>query len=368
MSPNPLPGRAALAAAAAVALSASACSRASADRAALPARAAAAPLVAVRAAKPLPRLEGEVARATGELRSKLQATLSPQASGTIVRVFVQTGDRVKAGDPIVQLDTSNLVIQLDHARAAKRVAAAGRDHARAELARTRRLFEQESASQAVMDKVSAGAEQAEASLAQADAQVRLLEETLRDHTLRAPFAGVVTARMKNVGDYVVTTPPTAVASLTSLDAVEVRLAVPEGLVDRLRPGQGLRGRALPGGAPLEARVTSVGATVDPATRAVEVLADVKPGRAVRPGALAEVDLGGSAAGEGPLVPAQALSRDGDRRFLWLVGGDGAVARRAVEAEPVTPQWVRVRGLGAEERVVVEGGAALRDGQKVAVTE
>ncbi len=79
-----------------------------------------------------------------------------------------------------------------------------------------------------------------------------------------------------------------------------------------------------------------------------------------------MDLGGTAAGEGPFVPAQAVGREGDARFVWIVEG-GAARRRPVEVEPVTPQWVRVRaGLGDGEKVVVEGAAGLSDGLRVAV--
>jgi len=317
-------------------------------------------------ALPLSRLDGEVARATGELRSKLQATLSAKASGTITRVFVDVGNRVKKGDAIVELDSSTLVIQLDQTRAARSMAKAGRDVAAQDLARTRTLFAAQSASQAVLERAESGAEQSEASFAQADAQVRLLEQSLRDHVLRAHFEGVVTARTKNVGDYLAMTPPTPVATLTSVDAIEVRLSVPEGLADHVSVGQQLRGRALPGGSSFQAKVTAVGAVVDPSTRAVEVLADVaQRGGALRPGGLVEVDVGGVAAGEGPLVPSQAVVHDGDKRFVWVVA-DGAAARREVQVEPVTPQWVRVRGgVGADDPIVVEGGAGLVDGQRVA---
>ena len=354
-----------LVAALAFALPLAACSRAE-GRAALPPVDAAAPTAAVRVAKPLSRLDGEVARATGELRSKLQATLSAKASGTITRVFVDVGNRVKKGDAIVELDSSTLVIQLDQTRAARSMAKAGRDVAAQDLARTRTLFAAQSASQAVLERAESGAEQSEASFAQADAQVRLLEQSLRDHVLGAPFEGVVTARTKNVGDYLAMTPPTPVATLTSVDAIEVRLSVPEGLADHVSVGQQLRGRALPGGSSFQAKVTAVGAVVDPSTRAVEVLADVaQRGGALRPGGLVEVDVGGVAAGEGPLVPSQAVVHDGDKRFVWVVA-DGAAARREVQVEPVTPQWVRVRGgVGADDPIVVEGGAGLVDGQRVA---
>jgi RND family efflux transporter MFP subunit len=350
-----------------------ACSRASAVPAALPARDAAQPTVAVRVAKPVDRLDSETARATGELRSKLQATLSAKVSGTILKVHVQAGDRVRKGDALVELDPTTLSIQLDQARAAHRMALAARANARAELGRTMQLFEAGSAPPAVLDKVQAAAAQAEAAVEQADAQVRLLEQNLRDHVLRAPFDGVVTARLKNVGDFLAMMPPTPVVTLVSTDALEVKLAVPEGLVDPLRPGVVLNGRTLPGGAPFEVKVTSVGAVVDPATRAVEVLGDARaaagaPGL-LRAGGLAEVDVGGSAAAEGPFVPAHAVAREGERRFVWVVDAAGAARRREVRVDAVTPQWTRVReGLAPEDAIVVEGVGGLADGTRVAVAK
>ncbi len=347
-----------------------ACSRTSGPAARLPAEAPAEPTAAVRLAAPAARLEGETARATGELRARLQATVSAKASGTILKVHVQPGDRVRKGDALVELDPATLRIQLDQARAARKTALAVRQDAAAELARTRQLRDADAAPQAVLDKAVAGAGQADGGFEQADATVRLLEQNLRDSVLRAPFDGVVTARLKNVGDAVSMMPPTPVATLVAMDDLEVRLSVPEGLVDPLRPGAVLHGRTLPGRAPFVAKVTSVGVTVDQATRAVEVLASVRQGRgdqgALRAGGLVEVDLGGTAAGAGPFVPAQAVGREGDQRFVWIVEG-GAARRRAVQVEAVTPQWVRVRaGLGEREQVVVEGAAGLSDGLRVAV--
>ncbi|ABC81248.1 efflux RND transporter periplasmic adaptor subunit [Anaeromyxobacter dehalogenans] len=347
------------------------CSRG--DAAALPGASAERPALAVRAERPRERLEGETARATGELRAKLQATVSAKVAGSILRVRAQVGDRVRKGDPIVELDPATIAIQLDQARAARKMALAVRDNARADLARTEQLARADAAAPAVLDKARAGAQQAEASLEQAEAQVRLLEQNLRDLVVRAPFDGVITARPRNVGDYLVTMPPTPVATVVAAEALEVRLAVPEGLVDPLKPGAVLRGRSIPGGAPFEAKVTSVGATVDPQTRAVEVLADVRAAAgasagALRSGGLAEVDLGGSSAAQGPFVPAQAVVREGARRFVWVAEG-GVARRREVQAEAVTPQWTRVRaGVAEGDAVVVEGVAGLTDGARVAVAQ
>jgi hypothetical protein len=107
------------------------------------------------------------------------------------------------------------------------------------------------------------------------------------------------------------------------------------------------------------------------TRAVEVLGDVRVEAgargALRPGGLAEVDVGGAAAAQGPFVPSQAVARDGERRFVWVIEGGGAARRREVEVEPVTAQWMRVRaGVRPDDAVVVEGVAGLSEGARVAV--
>src|SRR5690349_18898422 len=108
-----------------------ACSRASGAPAELP-KAALEPTAAVRLAAPAAKLEGETARATGELRAKLQATVSAKASGTVLVVHVQPGDRVRKGDALVELDPATLLIQLDQARAARKTALAARENAAAD--------------------------------------------------------------------------------------------------------------------------------------------------------------------------------------------------------------------------------------------
>src|SRR5512146_553028 len=122
-----------------------ACSRASGAPAELPKAASEGPTAAVRVAAPAAKLEGETARATGELRAKVQATVSAKGSGTILRVHVQPGDRVRKGDALVELDPATLLIQLDQARAARKTALAVRDNAAADLARTRQLRQADAA-------------------------------------------------------------------------------------------------------------------------------------------------------------------------------------------------------------------------------
>lgn len=343
------------------------------EKAKLPASASAAngqPTLGVRASPPLDKLQGDVTRVTGQIRAKLEATLSAPATGTIDKLVVNTGDKVKKGAPMMVLDTSNLLIAVDQAAAAREMAKAALDSANTELERNKKLFEGGSASQAIFDRAQAGQRQASAAFAQADAAVRAAQEMLHDQTLRAPFDGVVTARMKNLGDTVSLVPATPIFMLTNVDDLEVRLPVPESMAGALKQGMKLGGRVIPGNSPFEATVRTVGAVVDSNSRTVEVLADVTgKGEAVlRPGSLAEMDFSRSEAHAGLFVPSQALLKDDKGSYVWVVE-DGRLVRREVQALPVTPRFAQVRGgLQPHDKVVVEGATALREGLAVSVVQ
>jgi RND family efflux transporter MFP subunit len=349
------------------------CSEAKANKAQLPTAGSGTTglaTVGVRATAPLDKLEGDVSRVTGQLRSRLEATLSAPATGTVAQVQAEVGDKVKKGAPLMVLDTSNVLIGVEQAMAARAMAQAGLDSANTELERTKKLFEGGSAPQAILDKVQAGQRQAAAGFAQADAAVRSAQEMLRDHTLRAPFDGIVTARLKNLGDTVAMMPPTPVFMITNLDMLEVRLPVPESMAGALKQGMKLTGRVIPGNSPFEATVRTVGVVVDVQSRTVEVLADVanKADTVLRPGSLAELDFSRSEALAGLFLPSQALLKDDKGSYVWVVE-DGRLVRRDVQVMPITPRFAQVRGgLQPQDKVVVESASSLREGLAVSVVQ
>ncbi|WP_164006962.1 efflux RND transporter periplasmic adaptor subunit [Pyxidicoccus trucidator] len=332
--------------------------------------------VGVRAVTPATQLESSVLQATGSVRSKQSATLSAQASGALTRVTVNVGDRVKRGQVLAQLDTSNARIAADQARAAKAAADAAFDGATTEVERARVLAQSGSLARAALDKAEVGHRQAQAQAAQAAAALANAQEVLRDASLTAPFEGVITSRSRNEGDYV--SPGTAIFGLVNTHALEVRAAVPEAFVDRVKVGTVVKGSLNPSGAPFEARVTSLGATIDEQTRTVEVLAEVLPakdeGVRMRAGALVELDFSATVASDGApgqaglFLPAQAVNAKGQQGFVWVVQ-DGKAQRRDVKVERVLPGFVRVvQGLGSEERVVADASLQLQDGAALQVVQ
>lgn len=313
---------------------------------------------AVRVAKPATRLETGLGRATGAIRAREDATLAAKATGQIKRIRVEVGDRVRVGAPLVEMDSTNARIQLENARAAERLAAAGLAEAERELARAKVLFDQESLPQAGWDKAQTGREMAAAQLEQARAALRAAQQAVTDATIVAPFAGMVTARWRNAGDTVTLMPVTPILAITDVDHLEARLAVPEAIETFVKPGGRVDGVTTPGGQRFQATVRVKGGVVDPATRTIEVLADVAAveGPPLRPGTLVNIDFGSFGAGGEIFVPTSAIRTEGQKSYV-LVVANGKAERREVEAAPVNPGTVAVKkGLDAQADVIIDPGA------------
>lgn len=324
----------------------------------------------VQVGTPQEKLEAGPVTVTGQLRARREATLSAQVTGKIKELRAEVGDKVQAGQDLVRLDAETVALAAEQARAANAAAQADLAMARQELERAEALHKAESAPQSVLDRARTGFEMATAAAARASAAARMAEVQLRDHTIRAPFAGTITARYKQVGETVAAMPPTPVITVVDTDSLEARLAVPEAVVDSLLAGQQVQGTVSPSGRPFEAKVRTVGATVDLASRTVEVLLDVVPqkGAVLRPGALVEVKLTPpSSAAAGPFVPRQAVHADDKGSFVWVVE-DGVVHRRDVKVQPHSSEAVRVLdGLDSQTRIVLAGAATLREGTPVQAT-
>ncbi|WP_242392443.1 efflux RND transporter periplasmic adaptor subunit [Anaeromyxobacter oryzisoli] len=346
-------------------LVASGCARGAAS----PQPAAPAPTVnAVQVVTPVAKLERGGTSASGQIRAVREATLSARVSGTIGAVHVQVGDRVAAGQVLMTLEDTSAAASVALARAALDSARSDLRLAELELERQAQLVSGNAGTRAQLERAQATRDAAAARVASAEANLVIAQRTLADHRIRAPFSGVVTARMKQAGEAVSGTPPTALVTLVDTANLEARLDVPEGAVGALRNGMAVAGRVSPSGLSFEAKVKAIGAAVDPKSRTVEVLLALAPSRDaradLRPGALVTVQLASRDALAGPFVPAKAVQSGAGGAFVWVVK-DGKVERRAVSGEPHDAELFRVRsGLSGDEPVVVSDASSLRDGAPV----
>ena len=311
----------------------------------------AAPPVEVFAATVAPRPFVDRIEALGTLRANESVSLTASVTDTISAIRFDDGDRVAAGDVLVEMTSTEEAALLDEAR----VTAA---EARRQYQRIKSLEATGTAAKSQLDERLREWEAARARLA-------AIESRLADRTLRAPFAGVVGLRNISLGALV--EPGDLITTLDDDTLMKLDMAVPATFLSVLVPGLSIEGTTRAYGERVfRGEVRSIGSRVDPVTRSVTVRA-VLPNdeRLLKPGMLMQVALLRNPR-QSLAVPEQALLAEGERHFVLMVD-DGTAVKREVTIGARTPGLVEIlAGLEAGEQVITEGAIKLRPGQAVAV--
>ncbi len=233
------------------------------------------------------------AEAVGTLVADNGTQVTTEAGGVVQRIAFESGQQVRKGDLLVQLNTANELAQLEALDAAARLAVTQRD-------RWRELGQQRLVSRAEVDERTSDAAQTQA---QAQAQRALIAQK----TIRAPFDGVLGIRRINLGQYL--NPGDPIVGLQALDPIHVDFTLPEQRMNQVAVGTAVRVRvdAVPG-REFEARLTAVEPSVDTSTRNFMVRASLpNADGALRPGTFARVGFDLAQAQDVVVVPQTAVS-------------------------------------------------------------
>ena len=335
-----------------------------------------------------------VLQATGYIVARRSATVSTQITGTLTAVYIDAGDTVKQGQVLARLEDASQRAALDVARANARAAEAQVEQARAQLTQSQSdarraadLAAQGMVShQATEQADNAAAVNAAALMARqraADAARAQLAESQVNFdytTVRAPFAGVITAKAAQVGEIVSPLSAgggftrTGVGTIVDMDSLEIEVDVNEASIGQVKPN--MTCEAVLDAYPdwkIPAHVIAIIPTADrgKATIKVRVGFEQKDARMV-PEMGARVSFlrdapkpaSSSASGAplaGVMVPAQAVvQRDGENVVFAL--SDGHVHRRHVKVVEAGKELTRIiDGLQAGEDVVLSPPDSLKDG-------
>jgi RND family efflux transporter MFP subunit len=313
----------------------------------------------------------QVVRLSGTVTARHAAELSVSTPGLVVKLAVDTGDRVEQGDLLLQLDEELATHQYNSARAAQAGADYALEDARRRLEEARTLAPQRSIAETVVRDLAAEVAEDQAALEQAKANTGYRKGILDRHQLRAPFPGVISSRSADLGQWV--SPGQPVLGLVSAEQLRVDFQAPEDHLARVKPGAPVEFTL---GAAKTRRyqgsvLTAVPVT-DPAVRTF--LLRVQPAESIPemlPGMSARADLKLDTGRRGITVPRDAVLRYSDGRVIvWVVreqDGQHTAAERRVTAGLTFDGLVEIReGLSAGERVVVKGNESLRSGQAVAI--
>lgn len=300
---------------------------------------------------------------TGVLDANERTDLSANATGRVIRVFVELGQRIAAHGPIAQLDARSAALSQQEAKANVQSAVEQLSASRKDCDRYQRLLTKGAITQQEYDRAVGQCETQTASAQAARARAEAAGQTLTDATIRAPFAGKIADRSIHVGDYV--HPDTKVVTLLADDPLRLRLTVPERDIFAVK--EGLTVRFETAGLPnrtFQATVKYIGGEVRPQTRdlVVEAIVD-NQGGALLPGMFVSAHLMTGKA-QLPVIPRRALVDAGTTPSVFVVEGDRLHQRLVQTGTPVGDGIAIVGGVKAGERVVVNPASSMSDGALV----
>lgn len=290
--------------------------------------------------------------ALGTARANEFLEIRPQIARPITAIHFEEGERVSAGEVLVELEDTELRALVAAARAALATS-------ESEMRRAEELLKTRALSPSEFDRRRAQRDADQAALDAARAQ-------LADTRVRAPFEGRVGLRRVSLGTLV--TPDTVITTLDDTDPVKVDFDVPETAFSLLEEGLPVEARsaAWPETA-FRGAVATVDTRVDPISRTVTVRALLPnlEGR-LRPGMLMVVTLVRDDV-TALVVPEQAIVPEQSRQYVLVVGPDGRVDKRQVRTGRRRPGQVEIlEGLAPGAVVVAEGTQKARPGETVEI--
>ncbi|GIX31692.1 MAG: RND transporter [Porticoccaceae bacterium] len=285
----------------------------------------------------------------GTVQPKLRAVLEAKVQARIEEMRAAPGKSVKAGELLVRLDDREIRARFERARAHY-------EQAERDLRRADSLHRQKSLSQAELDAAETELRVAAAALREA--------ETLLGHTrITAPFDGVITAKLADVGDLAV--PGRPLLAIQDPRALRLEADLPEALLDRVRLGQKLTVRIPAAQLTVEGVVSEITPVADPRTRTFPVKVDLPARPGLRSGQFGRL-LVPVAEVEAVRVPASAIQIRGQMELAYVVEEGRAALRLVKTGKRLGDEVEVVSGLAAGEMLIVEADRPLRDGQPVKI--
>ncbi len=303
--------------------------------------------VRTEAARIVDRLVGE--EVIGTVRARDTVEISSTVMGRVAELHCALGARVKAGELIARLSVQELTARLDQARENLAQAAL-------ELARTTRLRASGATTGAEYDAATSRHRLAEAAQAEAMAMAGYA-------AVRAPFAGIVTAKRANQGDMAMPGRPLCVVEDPA--ALRFEATVPEGLARAFAQAPTIQVLLDAPGPALTTTVAEVSPNADATSRTVLVKLALPQDPRLRAGAFGRATVPAN-----PVrvltAPARAVVRNGQLEAVYVVG-DGAARMRLVRTGRSADDRIEVvSGLREGELVVIDVADRLVDGQPVRV--
>lgn len=303
----------------------------------------------------------------GTLKSRNSTTISPQVEGVVTRILVHSGESVKAGQHLMQIDPlkQQATVGSQEASSAAKVAAV--KYAEQQLNRTKALAASGVVSKQELDQSQAAYDSAKAELAALNAQVREQTVQLKYYGVTSPTQGIVGDIPVHEGDRVTTA--TALTTVDRPGPLELYMNVPVERSAELATGKRVQVLDTAGNAVAEGKITFVSPHVDDQTQTIlaKSLIENSAGKLRTSQFTRTRIIWGSK--PGLTVPVLAVSRINGQFFAYVAEGNDPKALTAHQrqiklGDMIGNDYVVLDGIKPGERVITGGTQMLQEGAPV----
>lgn len=303
------------------------------------------------------------------IKSRRSASILPQVNGLLTQILVRSGDHVKAGQTLMEIDSRQQQAMVDSQRATERQKKALYDYNTVELERQHKLFDAGVTSRDAYDQEQQAFQNAKADYESAVESRKNQEQLLAYYTVRAPFDGVVGDIPVHVGDYASPLNPSPM--LTTVDEskdLEAYIYVPTERSSEVRMGLAVDLVDNSGAQLKKTKIDFVSAQVDTMLQGILVKAPVYSGPEIlRNAQMIKARIIWSTKPMA-VVPVLAVTRQGGQTFVFLAqqqnGHFMALQKAVTLGETVGNTYSITSGLNAGDRVIVSGTQFLVNGMPV----
>jgi RND family efflux transporter MFP subunit len=285
----------------------------------------------------------------GTLRPRLSASISSKISGVVEQLPVVVGQPVQSGELLVQLDARETQARLDQAQAV-------REQSQKDLARIDSLLKQNIISQQEFDA-------AQAKFRVSDATVNENKTTLSHAKITAPFNGIITSKLADVGD--LAAPGKVLVTLEDPATLRFEADIPETLATGVRLGDQMPVQLSLTNTPIIAVVSEIAPVADPNSRTFRVKFDLPGTTELRSGQFGRVAVPVGQV-ETLQVPTRAVLIRGQMELAFVMVKQQAQMRLIKTGKRFGDSVEIVSGLASGEALILDPPANMMDGQPVSI--
>lgn len=300
------------------------------------------------------------------IKSRRSSTMQPQVDGNLVKIFVKSGQAVKAGQVLMRVDPLKQMAAVQSQQGTQAQKKALYDYNKIEVERQRKLFEAGVVSRDAYDQANQAYENSKADFESNQALTDTQKQQLAYYDIRAPFNGIVGDIPVHLGDYV--SPTTVLTTVDENADLEAYIYIPTERAGSIRNGLPVEILDTAGNVLVKTKVDFISPQVDNGLQSILAKASVpRTADILRNQQLVKARIIWSTA-PAPTVPVLAVSLVGGQTFVYVATpkGDGYIAHQVpvTVGETVGNTYPVLGGLKTGEKVITSGLQFLQEGAPV----